>query len=246
MSLIVNPYRFGSPSHRVAKFISANSEYLSIADATQSGLDTTGSFTLVYWAKFSDPGTDGEIEAFTRWNHPGDKSWRIAFQDNGGFGWKPYLQLSNNNKGTAPTGGFQSYDTWVFNTVCYDTVNDKAIFWQDNFGTSNLSENTGNFSLNSIPAGDADFLIGTNMDFDSYLDASLAFVGFYNAVLSSSTIQSLYNSGTPKTYTDLTSGDKTSLVSWWNLSEASGSRVDSHGSNDLADNNTVGSEIWTP
>jgi hypothetical protein len=30
------------------------------------------------------------------------------------------------------------------------------------------------------------------------------------------------------------------LVSWWNLDETSGTRVDSHGSNDLADINTVG------
>lgn len=31
------------------------------------------------------------------------------------------------------------------------------------------------------------------------------------------------------------------LISYWALDEASGTRVDSHGSNDLADNNTVGS-----
>lgn len=31
------------------------------------------------------------------------------------------------------------------------------------------------------------------------------------------------------------------LVSWWSLDEASGTRVDSHGSNDLTDVNTVGS-----
>lgn len=31
----------------------------------------------------------------------------------------------------------------------------------------------------------------------------------------------------------------TSLVSWWSLDEASGSRADSHGSNTLTDNNTV-------
>lgn len=33
----------------------------------------------------------------------------------------------------------------------------------------------------------------------------------------------------------------TNLVSYWKLDEASGTRVDSHGSNDLTDNNTVGS-----
>lgn len=33
----------------------------------------------------------------------------------------------------------------------------------------------------------------------------------------------------------------TGLVSWWGLDETSGTRADSHGSNDLTDNNTVGS-----
>lgn len=33
----------------------------------------------------------------------------------------------------------------------------------------------------------------------------------------------------------------TNLVSWWALDEASGTRADSHGANDLTDNNTVGS-----
>ena len=31
----------------------------------------------------------------------------------------------------------------------------------------------------------------------------------------------------------------TDLVSWWELNEESGTRVDAHGSNDLADNETV-------
>lgn len=34
---------------------------------------------------------------------------------------------------------------------------------------------------------------------------------------------------------------KTGLVSWWSLDEASGTRNDSHGTNHLTDNNTVGS-----
>lgn len=35
--------------------------------------------------------------------------------------------------------------------------------------------------------------------------------------------------------------DKTNLISWWTLDEASGTRNDSHGTNHLTDNNTVGS-----
>ena len=37
------------------------------------------------------------------------------------------------------------------------------------------------------------------------------------------------------------SGLLVDLVSWWTLNESSGTRADSHGSNDLADNNTVAS-----
>lgn len=35
----------------------------------------------------------------------------------------------------------------------------------------------------------------------------------------------------------------TDLISWWPLDEASGARADSHGSNDLTDNNTVGQAV---
>lgn len=42
-------------------------------------------------------------------------------------------------------------------------------------------------------------------------------------------------------YADLPAGLTTGLVSWWELDEVSGVRYDSHGSNDLTDNNTVGS-----
>lgn len=34
--------------------------------------------------------------------------------------------------------------------------------------------------------------------------------------------------------------DKTSLIAWWTMDETSGTRYDSHGSNDLSDGNTVG------
>ena len=53
--------------------------------------------------------------------------------------------------------------------------------------------------------------------------------------------QALYNSGHGKSYADLTTAEKIGLGSYWDLDEASGNRVDSHGSNTLTDNNTVGS-----
>lgn len=52
----------------------------------------------------------------------------------------------------------------------------------------------------------------------------------------------LYNGGAGKRYVQLTSVQKTAwgLVSYYGFDEMSGTRVDSHGSNDLSDENTVG------
>jgi hypothetical protein len=44
-------------------------------------------------------------------------------------------------------------------------------------------------------------------------------------------------------YSELTTGQKTNLVSWWNLDEESGNRSDSHGANTLTDNNSVLSDV---
>lgn len=45
---------------------------------------------------------------------------------------------------------------------------------------------------------------------------------------------------TPATFSDVKNSSlATSLISYWELEESSGTRVDSHGSNDLTDNNTV-------
>lgn len=70
-----------------------------------------------------------------------------------------------------------------------------------------------------------------------------AAAGLWNVALDAAALTSLFNSGLGKRYADLTVSEKVGLVSYWNLDEVSGVRYDSHGSNDLTDNNTVGSVI---
>lgn len=64
-------------------------------------------------------------------------------------------------------------------------------------------------------------------------------VGLWSRVLTEAERIALVNSGNAKKYADLTAAEKVDLVSYWNLDEASGTRADSHGDNDLTDNNTV-------
>lgn len=80
----------------------------------------------------------------------------------------------------------------------------------------------------------------------AYAQGSMAAVGMWNVPLSDADVLTLMNSYHGLRYADLPAGLQTGLVSWWELDEVSGVRYDSHGSNDLTDNNTVSSETAVP
>lgn len=61
----------------------------------------------------------------------------------------------------------------------------------------------------------------------------------WSRVLTSSERQELFNLGDGRTYSELSSGLKTNLVSWWGCSETSGNRADSHGSNTFVQGGTT-------
>ncbi len=54
-------------------------------------------------------------------------------------------------------------------------------------------------------------------------------------------LASLYNSGVPKNYGELTNAEKTSwgLKSYWDMDESAGTRYDRHSTNHLAENNSI-------
>lgn len=75
-----------------------------------------------------------------------------------------------------------------------------------------------------------------------YTDGMLASVGFWKGgVPTAATLTAIFAAGPDLLYADLTAGEKTNLVSWWDHEEAEGAqRDDSHGANHSTDNNTVG------
>lgn len=72
-----------------------------------------------------------------------------------------------------------------------------------------------------------------------FLNGRLSRWGFWNRVLTGGEKTSLYNAGAGKLYASLTAGEKTGLVSYWNMNEAGGTRSDSQGANHATESNTV-------
>lgn len=73
----------------------------------------------------------------------------------------------------------------------------------------------------------------------TYTDGEMGQCGFWNRALSVDDITALYNSGKGLYYDELSDDLKVDLVSYWNLTEESGVRYDSHGAYHLSDQNLV-------
>jgi len=97
-----------------------------------------------------------------------------------------------------------------------------------------MSSNSGNLSVGRA------YIVG------GYFPGKCYNAFWYDKQLSSSEISALYNSGSGLNYSELTAGQKTSLTSWYDMNEVSGTRVDSHGSYNLNSINGVGSSTDKP
>ena len=97
-----------------------------------------------------------------------------------------------------------------------------------------------------------DIRIGANDDINDYAEGNIAQVGVFNAVLTQEQIQSIKE----KQYSELTTSEKTNLVSWWGLDSIYESEWNPHSSgsgmlvDDLAGTETLGSNLvsdatWT-
>lgn len=73
-----------------------------------------------------------------------------------------------------------------------------------------------------------------------FFNGSIGQTVLWKRALTSGEVSTMYNNGSGITYAASTSLS-TSMVSWWDLSETSGNRADSFGSNTLTNNNSVGS-----
>lgn len=230
------------------QFTASDKAYLSIADASQTGLDPlTGDYSYSFWVnpttlvalgilidKMASSGLIGNILY-----HSANGSITVGMGD-----------------GTSATAisaaGVLTTGTWTNLTVVANRAGNLYIYKNGNTAspvlTVDISARTG-----SIDSASAFSVGGYAAVKDRVFNGSMDSLGFWNKALSAAEVTSLYNAGAGKIYTDLTTAEKVSMVSWWGFNEEGGTRYDAHGTNHLSqvftniiDNtSTLGTELVT-
>ena len=106
-------------------------------------------------------------------------------------------------------------------------------------GTSKCTVDISSHSASLDPA--TDLFLGMFSPGIEHLNGRLARIIWHTTLLDSDDITLLNNDGKGKFYSDFTAAEKTSLGIYaaWDGTEASGNLIDSHGSLDMTDNNTI-------
>lgn len=215
-----------------ADFEASNSEYLSITDASQSGLDITGDLSFSAWIKLESLTTGAVHTICAKDNGAAERSYLFSVWDSGTNNWNLMLWSWDSGSGGEifNVTWSPSTATWYHVVMTYDVSASKAEFFVN--GSSIGSETLTNTDIYS---GSGPFSIGGRGDGAYLFDGVIDEVGIWSKVLTSTEITDLYNSGNGLPYYDPTDVKNdttlsTSLVSYWEL-EADG--TDSHGTNTL-------------
>ena len=235
-------YNVGVLGKGAAQFTDAANEFLSITHAAQTGLSFGDEdFTYLSWV-YLDSKTD--VSGIMGKDGAGDRGHSLDYLTaTDRFRFLVGDSAVAVSIEQADVLGSPSIDTWYF-----------IIGWHDDTAnTINIQINNGTADSSTpaiTPATNiSDFNIGHNpVGAANHMDGRLDSAAVYSRVLTSDEKTWLYNSGGGRKYIELgEAGDGsdllTSLVSWWELDELSGTRIDAHGSNNLTDNATVTNEI---
>lgn len=169
-----------------ADFESANAEYLSIADASQSGLDNQTNMSFSWWMKLesdTDPVVMGKFAT-------GSQAYWIQMQLGGTF---KFMDSSEGDSCQISLADF-TLATWYHVVVTYAAGVVKLYVNGSYVGTDNTT-NT------SIPNTTGYFSIGRVEKYASnYYDGLIDEVGIWSRELTSGEVTTLYNSGNGLTY----------------------------------------------
>ena len=215
-----------------ALFEQDNSEYLSHIDTDT--LTPDGNFTIAAWVYLDSKPTagypDGYMHVVTKAGAAGSYEYSLSYSaaNNQHFTFVVYNDGMNYwvNESTVAV----STGTWYYLVARADFSADTT--WLTvNGTTTTLSGINGGESV--YQSGAADFRIGHGFAGNSptlvpgYWDGRIDEVGMWDRKLSDTEVTSLYNSGNGKSLVSLSSTERSSLISWWDMEETSGSRYDS-------------------
>lgn len=214
-----------------ADFENSNTEYLSITDGAQTGLDMTGSFTMAAWIKLEDTG-----------------SWIIAGKTNGttgyAFGFSAGTFRGEIGNASRVTGSSLAINKWYHVAFIYDHTNATVSLYVNGKLDTEASASYGTApgdTAHSLFVGCADYPCSGTFAFDGLIKD----LAIWSAALSPSQINSLAM-GINVT-TDVLRSNTTTVptpTSFWKLNEISDrtnaeTRNDSVSTNHLTDENTT-------
>lgn len=222
-----------------AQFTRANGEYLSIAD--NPSLSTGDiAFTFLAWPYLDSKANNMVIGG--KFTGAGNlREWRLRYgtgPDRYQFRVSPdgtnvgMGTVEADNFGAVPVGSYNSLFAW------HDPVANTINIQVKNGAVDSIAYSSGLTDLSSA------FNIGADGSGTGPWDGRIGPGAFWDRGLTAAERTWLDNDGNSRQYGELgKAGDGsnllTNLISWWPLSEKSGTRKDVHGSNDLIDNNTV-------
>lgn len=183
-----------------ADFESGSNEHLSITDASQSGLDLSGDFSIQAWAKTESlPGIGAVWGFLAKDNLASARSYAIDLYNAAGS-QKVRLFTSGNTTGTTFVESTWTKTlttgTWFKLDFTYDISNSQAtrgVLYSDGASLGNGSVAQSG-SVTSIYNGNAQFILGNyDAGFTPYFDGLMDEVRITTAVLASTWLSTEYN-----------------------------------------------------
>lgn len=171
-----------------ADFERSNSEYLSIADASQSGLDFTSSFSFAYWLK---PESVRQMNIMNKWVGTGNqRSYSHEVTPTTiGFNVSPN-GTTNASMTPNPTHSLAT-STWAHIAISWnDSTDVAAVFFNGSLISSSTLTSAGIFNSTSA------FQLGKDQGTTAYLDGILDEFAIWSKAITTAEVVDLYNGGT--------------------------------------------------
>lgn len=178
-----------------ADFVRSDSDYLSISDASQSGLDITGDISFSFWIKPDSVVGDHFIISKGDWN-TGTRDIAYSVWTDG------YLRFRYSDDGTLNSGHNISYysssgaisaGSWQHVVITWTASTKTCLMYVNGSKQTAAGAGTGGTSINN---SSDQFDMGRRLfSTPSHWDGLLDEVGIWSKILSDSEVSDLYNSG---------------------------------------------------
>ena len=193
-----------------ADFEASNSEYLSIADASQTGLDFTGDFSISMWIKAETINTGQSL--LSKYDATNDRSYLVRIQSDNTVRLSYFDSSDNETRVVTDAAQITSTSSWYHIVLTSDVSTADATIYIDGSSVASTASLTGATSVRDI---DNTFSIGARGDPNQYFDGIIDEVTIWGKELTSGNVTTIYNSGTPLEYTGGATVDYGTII-WFN------------------------------